>query len=93
MVQTLYNLGARKVLVSGVGPLGCIPSRLAKGSLDGSCIASENELVVGFNAALKPLLLELTQTLPGSIFVYGNAYDAVLGLINNPNPEGKKPHS
>ncbi|KAG0620335.1 hypothetical protein M758_4G208400 [Ceratodon purpureus] len=87
-LTTVYNLGARKFVVSAVGPLGCIPSRLAIGSVDGSCVASVNELVLGFNNALKPLLLELTQTLPGSMFLYGNAYDAVYDLIQDPSPAG-----
>lgn len=76
--------------MSNVGPLGCIPSRLAIGkSPDGRCVAFDNDLVLGFNVALKSLLLELTRTLPGSMFIYGNAYDAVVGLIDNPAPQGK----
>lgn len=89
MLQNVYKLGARKVLVSAVGPIGCIPSRLALGSPDGRCIASENEMAVGFNVALKSLLLELTQTLPHSLFLYGNVYDGVLEAIENPHAHGK----
>lgn len=87
-LTTIYNLGARKVLVSNVGPVGCIPSRLALGSPDGRCVASENEMAVGFNVALKSLLQELTQTLPGSLFLYGNVYDGVLDTIENPQSQG-----
>lgn len=88
VLQTIYNLGARKFVVFNVGPLGCIPSRLALGSIDGSCVAADNELVVSFNTALKPLTLELTRTLPESIFLYGNSYDAVYDLILDPFPAG-----
>ncbi|XP_024385964.1 GDSL esterase/lipase At1g71250 [Physcomitrium patens] len=87
-LTTIYNLGARKFVVFNVGPLGCIPSRLALGSIDGSCVAADNELVVSFNTALKPLTLELTRTLPESIFLYGNSYDAVYDLILDPFPAG-----
>lgn len=90
MLQTVYHLGARKLLVSNVGPVGCIPSRLAIGSPDGRCVASENEMVLIFNAALKSLLLELTQTLPRSLFLFGNVYDGVLDAIENPQAQGKR---
>jgi hypothetical protein len=36
-VQRLYDLGARRVLVQGVDPIGCVPAELALHSLDGSC--------------------------------------------------------
>lgn len=87
-LTTLYNLGARKLMAPAVGPLGCIPSQLAKGSVDGSCVASENALIFSFNEALKSLLQELTRTLPGSMFLYANAYQGVLDLIANPHPDG-----
>lgn len=66
---TLYNWGARKFVISNVGPLGCIPSRLAMGSIDGTCVAYDNELVNGFNKALKNLTETLPQSLPDAMFL------------------------
>ncbi|CAM6060690.1 unnamed protein product [Sphagnum tenellum] len=84
-LTTLYNLGARKVVVTAVGPLGCIPSQLVlQLSVNGECVPFINGYVQGFNAALKSLLQQLTSTLPGATFVYANAYDMVQSFINNP---------
>lgn len=84
-LTTLYNLGARKVVVTAVGPLGCIPSQLVlQFSVNGECVPFINGYVQGFNAALKSLLQQLTSTLSGATFVYANAYDMVQSFINNP---------
>ena len=80
-------------MVSAVGPLGCIPSRLAIGSPDGKCVAFDNSLVVGFNTAVKALTIDLTKSLPGSMFLFVNPYDTFIGLINNPAPAGKIYHN
>lgn len=92
-MQILYNWGARKFVISNVGPLGCTPSRLALGSIDGTCVAYDNELVKGFNKKLKPLLRNLTQSLAGSMFLYGNSYDVTYNLIQDPFPAGNVYHA
>ncbi|KAG0566090.1 hypothetical protein M758_7G036300 [Ceratodon purpureus] len=84
-LRRLYSLGARKIFLFGVGPLGCIPSQLfLNKSPDGSCIEFINTYVRGFNEATRVLAKELTASLPGSIFVYGNVYDLVADIIANP---------
>lgn len=89
ILQNLYNLGARKIFIVSVGPLGCIPSQLyQQKSPDGSCIEFLNSYVRGFNAAVRPLLRQLTSSLPGSIYVYGNAYDLVASYVANPAAVG-----
>ncbi|KAG0593354.1 hypothetical protein KC19_1G323200 [Ceratodon purpureus] len=85
---TLYNWGARKFLVSNIGPMGCIPYRLAQKSVDGSCVASDNALVKSFNKALKNLTTSLPSSLPDAMFLYGNSYDIVYNLIQDPYPLG-----
>ncbi|KAG0586588.1 hypothetical protein KC19_2G102000 [Ceratodon purpureus] len=88
-LRRLYSLGARKIFIFGVGPLGCIPSQLYnQKSPDGSCIEFINSYVRGFNQATKSLLKDLTNSLPGSIYVYGNAYDLVDGYVHRPAEYG-----
>lgn len=90
-MQRLYSLGGRKIFVFGVGPLGCIPSQLYnQKSPDGVCIEFINSYVRGFNQATRLLLKDLTNSLPGSIYVYGNAYDLVNGYVNRPADYGTK---
>ncbi|PIA47127.1 hypothetical protein AQUCO_01400078v1 [Aquilegia coerulea] len=55
-VTSLYNLGARKFILSGVGLMGCIPSILAQ-SPDGKCSEEVNRLVIPFNANIRAMVL------------------------------------
>ncbi|KAL2652744.1 hypothetical protein R1flu_020872 [Riccia fluitans] len=88
-LTVMYNLGARKMAVFNVGPLGCIPSQLAnQRSADGRCITYINDYVQGFNAALRRQLNVLTARLPGSTFVYGDAYSLVMDRVTNPAQYG-----
>ncbi|EFJ26026.1 hypothetical protein SELMODRAFT_232013 [Selaginella moellendorffii] len=83
-LTTLYNSGARKIIVAGVGPIGCIPYQLTLNlRRDGSCVSSANKLALNYNTALRDLILELNSKLPGSMFSYANAYDVVWDIITN----------
>ncbi|CAI9111369.1 OLC1v1011582C1 [Oldenlandia corymbosa var. corymbosa] len=48
-LTTLYQLGARKIVFHGLGPLGCIPSQRAK-SKRGMCLNQVNQWVQEFNS-------------------------------------------
>ncbi|KAJ7295778.1 hypothetical protein O6H91_Y164500 [Diphasiastrum complanatum] len=87
-LSTLYNLGARKVVVFGVGPLGCIPSQLNQRNSPGPCIQFINDLVVNFNNGARQMLTFLNAQLPGSSFVFGDTYSAFVEQFNNPNRYG-----
>lgn len=87
--QTLYNLGARKVVVFAVGPLGCIPSQLATSNTQGKCLDTVNSYCRGFNTALRPLLTQMNSALPGANFCYGDVYRIVSQFVANPTQYGK----
>ncbi|KAL3624101.1 hypothetical protein CASFOL_032917 [Castilleja foliolosa] len=86
--QRLYDLGARKVIMFEIGPIGCIPSITRQLKHDGKCAEEINQLAVMFNDHLAPMLENLTSTLQGSVFVLGHAhwlgYDAAI----NPSKYG-----
>ncbi|KAJ4707215.1 GDSL esterase/lipase [Melia azedarach] len=93
--ERLYNLGARKIVMFEIGPIGCIPSITRKTKHNGQCVEEKNKLVSVFNNLLPPMLQNLTSTLKGSTFVYGHVnplgYDAALnpskyGLEDATNP-------
>ncbi|PNX63049.1 GDSL esterase/lipase, partial [Trifolium pratense] len=65
----LYNLGARKFVIAGLGLLGCIPSILAQ-SNSGSCSDEVNMLVQPFNENVKTMLSNLNNNLPDSRFIF-----------------------
>uniref|UniRef100_A0A803LM76 Uncharacterized protein n=2 Tax=Chenopodium quinoa TaxID=63459 RepID=A0A803LM76_CHEQI len=71
----LYNMGARKLLVTNVGEVGCIPYERNVNLCSGNqCAAYPNELAQSYNVKLKSLFTELNNNLKGSKFVYGDAY-------------------
>lgn len=91
-LQRLYNLGARKMVLGGTGPLGCIPSQLymVNGTNNNSkCVTKINNLVSMFNSRLKDLPNTLNTTLPGSFFIYQNIYDLFHDIVVNPSKYGK----
>lgn len=91
--QTLYELGARKVGVAGLAPLGCCPSQITKYNLASSgCVAFLNEVSKQYNTALKQMLSELRAELKDLHLVYSNLYDPILEAIHTPAKFGKSIH-
>lgn len=89
MCQALVNLGARKLVISNVGPLGCIPYRMAVSSTTkGQCVQSDNSLVMSFNSALKSLVDELNGKYPNAKFILANSFNVVSQIISNPGGFG-----
>lgn len=82
--QDLHDLGARKILVAGVPPLGCTPNQIG-GSNDsrGECIRSSNTLAVQFNSQVKLLVHQLNTTLPGSSLLFWDTYSLIHNIIDN----------
>ncbi|WVZ95453.1 hypothetical protein U9M48_041216 [Paspalum notatum var. saurae] len=77
----VYNAGARKFVVSGVGAMGCIPSVRAQ-SLAGRCSPEVDGLISPFNANVRAALDGLAAGLPGARFTYLDnlrIFQAVLG--------------
>lgn len=83
-MQRLFNLGARKVVVVNVGPIGCIPNQRDANLVEGdSCIAFANQIAILFNTQLKSLVAELNSNLAGSMFVYGDVYHILEDILIN----------
>ncbi|KAL3846146.1 hypothetical protein ACJIZ3_003549 [Penstemon smallii] len=75
-LKTIYNYGARKVAIFGVGPIGCNPEEIARGTNGTSCVDYMNKAVDLFNDKLKLLVNELNNNLDGAKFLYINALDS-----------------
>ncbi|KAK9084368.1 hypothetical protein Scep_030839 [Stephania cephalantha] len=80
----LYSLGARKIIVANVGPIGCIPYQrdLNKMTTD-DCVALPNQLANLFNGKLRILVMKLRSNLEGSNFVYADAFACVSDIVQN----------
>ncbi|KAL8029208.1 hypothetical protein ABFX02_14G212500 [Erythranthe guttata] len=84
----LYKLGARRVLVTGTGPLGCVPSQLATRSTNGQCAEEPQQAAAIFNPLLLQMLVGLNKELGSDIFVAANANQMHNDFITNPQAFG-----
>lgn len=90
-IRSLYNYGARKFALTGIGQIGCSPNELAQRSQDGTtCDETINSANRMFNAGLKSLVQQLNNELTDARFVYINVYDMFQDLLDNPSAYGFK---
>ncbi|KAI3959301.1 hypothetical protein MKW98_018891 [Papaver atlanticum] len=83
-LRRLYDMGARRIIVVNVGPLGCIPDQRDKNPLAGnSCVDFPNQLAILFNKKLKTLIMDLNSDLAQSKFLYADIYSIVSDIIRN----------
>lgn len=85
----LHQLGARKMIFHGLGPLGCIPSQRVK-STRGICLKQVNLWVQEFNSKVEKLVATLNKHLPYAQISFADTYPIVLDLIENPTSYGFK---
>ncbi|XP_044468958.1 GDSL esterase/lipase At5g37690-like [Mangifera indica] len=88
-LSKLYQLGARKLILHGLGPLGCIPSQRVK-SKTGKCLKQVNKWVKEFNSKAQTLIASLNKRLPSARFLFADTYPAVFDLIARPTAYGFK---
>lgn len=77
-------MGARKIVVVNVGPIGCIPyERDLNPTAGDSCVSRPNQLAQLFNTELRSLVKELSTSLKGSFVVYADIYHIVADVLQN----------
>ncbi|XP_042499608.1 GDSL esterase/lipase EXL3-like [Macadamia integrifolia] len=88
-IQELYRVGARKIVVISLPPIGCVPSqRTLKGGKARLCVENYNQAAMLFNSKLSSQLNQLNKNLPLSTFLYVDIYNLLLDLIQNPYTYG-----
>ncbi|XP_010540156.1 PREDICTED: GDSL esterase/lipase At5g55050-like [Tarenaya hassleriana] len=88
-LKRLYENGARKLLVVGIGQIGCTPGQRAKSSTPPECNGESNKWCSIYNEALKSMLQELKQELRGSIsYSYFDNFMAMQDIISDPSAYG-----
>ncbi|KAM0026738.1 putative triacylglycerol lipase [Helianthus debilis subsp. tardiflorus] len=88
ILMNLYNLGARRVLVTGSGPLGCVPSQLALAAANGECANEPQQAAALYNPQLVQMIQSLNQELGSDYFVAVNAMLMQNDFISNPQAFG-----
>ncbi|VAI38655.1 unnamed protein product [Triticum turgidum subsp. durum] len=82
-LQSLYNLGARKVLFLGTGPVGCTPS-LREMSSAKVCSAVANAMAVQYNKAAEGVLSGMAAKHPDLHYALFDSSAALLRYIDQP---------
>lgn len=89
-IREIYRLGARKISLGGLPPMGCLPLERTRRAWFGSvCIEEYNNVAMDFNQRLHELVMKLNKELPGIQLVLSNPYDIVNQMIQNPSPFGE----
>ncbi|AED90658.2 GDSL-like Lipase/Acylhydrolase family protein [Arabidopsis thaliana] len=90
-VQNLYDLGARKIGVTTLPPLGCLPAAITLFGETGNnntCVERLNQDAVSFNTKLNNTSMNLTNNLPGLKLVVFDIYNPLLNMAMNPVENG-----
>lgn len=88
ILARLYELGSRRVLVTGTGPLGCVPAELAMRSRNGQCDIELQRAGDMFNGQLVQMLNDLNSQLGSDVFIAANAFRMHMDFISNPRAYG-----
>lgn len=92
MLQRVYELGARRVLVTGTGPLGCVPAELAmRGGNGGQCSTELQRAASLYNPQLLEMIKGLNSQIGSNVFVAVNTQLMHNDFITNPLPFGISP--
>lgn len=88
-IKDLYELGARKLSLGGLPPMGCLPlERTTNIMLGRPCTEEYNDVAKEFNEKLTNLVGKLNKELKGLQLVFSNPYEILLEMIQKPSHFG-----
>ncbi|KAM0043528.1 putative triacylglycerol lipase [Helianthus debilis subsp. tardiflorus] len=88
ILMRLYTLGARKVLVTATGPLGCAPSVIALRSRKGECVTELQRAARLFNPQVTAMIGSLNKRLGSDVFISAQAHHIFYDFITKPKAFG-----
>ncbi|KAF6167320.1 hypothetical protein GIB67_043181 [Kingdonia uniflora] len=90
-LKELYNLGARKFLITGIPPFGCIPFAIVLLNLkDDQCVSKLNDMAMHLNSKVKTMVQQLNKELSGASFLFWDLNNIMTEIIDNPSRYGFK---
>ncbi|GFP90895.1 GDSL esterase/lipase at2g42990 [Phtheirospermum japonicum] len=91
-MKDIYNFGARKMSLTGLPPMGCLPlersTNFVNGNGDG-CMDGYNAVALRFNKKLSDLVTKMNGEMPGIRVVFSNPYAVFMRIIHKPSTFGK----
>ncbi|KAI4306147.1 hypothetical protein L6164_029449 [Bauhinia variegata] len=88
-ISVLYQLGARKISITGLPPMGCLPLERAMNIIHGGdCVEEYNNVAKDFNEKLHSLVANLNHKLAGIRLVLSNPYNILWNVIQNSDSFG-----
>ncbi|KAL7609615.1 hypothetical protein Lser_V15G11164 [Lactuca serriola] len=89
LMKRLYELGARKFVVTGVGAIGCCPVQRLKNTTNG-CMEKTNNWSMEYNKGLQIMLKELKLESSDINYSYFDIFGVMSDLIQDPQNYGIK---
>ncbi|KAJ4833288.1 hypothetical protein Tsubulata_013221 [Turnera subulata] len=90
-IKGLYGLGARKIGVTSLPPLGCLPAaRTLFGYHESGCVSRLNTDAQQFNKKINAAASSLQKQLPGSTIVIFDIFKPLYDLVQSPSSQGFK---
>ncbi|KAI5388891.1 GDSL esterase/lipase At5g22810 [Lathyrus oleraceus] len=89
-IQNLYALGARKIGVTTILPIGCLPAAITIFGFRSinKCVTKLNNVAIYFNQKLNSTTLNLRKKLPGVNLVVLDTNQLSYNIVNNPSQYG-----
>lgn len=89
--QKLYALGARKIGVPSLVPIGCLPAAITLfGFNSNKCVSGFNNVAIYFNQKLNSTSLDLLKMLPGLNLKVLDTYQLFYDIVSKPSQYGTK---
>jgi hypothetical protein len=89
-MQELYKLGARRLVLLDILPVGCLPSQRAI-TANGECNDDGNYVSGLFNSLLRTEMAKAS--MPGMKYSIASVYNVFSDMITNPTLAGNKPRT
>ncbi|KAJ1265906.1 hypothetical protein BS78_08G109500 [Paspalum vaginatum] len=86
-INELYVLGARRLVLLDVLPVGCLPSQRAT-TADGECNGDGNYLAELFNSLLRAEMAKASVAMPGLNYSIASLYNVLSDMIADPAMAG-----
>ncbi|GKD51151.1 GDSL esterase/lipase-like protein [Tanacetum coccineum] len=88
MMQTLHEMGVRRAILMGSGPLGCAPAEIAQHGLNGECATELQAAAALYEPQLAQMVQDLNAKLGSHVFIAANTKLMHNDFIKDPQAYG-----